>query len=453
MIAQAIRALYSALMWLGQPLLRLKLARRSRLEPVYGQAVAERFGHYRQPASSGSIWLHAVSLGETRAAAALVEQLRARRPGMRLLVTNGTASGRAESARLLLQDGDMQVWQPWDTPGAVDRFLHHFKPAAGILMETEMWPNLCAACGRTGTPLMLANARFSEQSLRRTRRLAWLARPAYRSLAAVWAQTQADAQRLRSMGAPVQAVYGNLKFDLQPDAQQLVQAASWRAAGRLPVVMFASSREGEEAMLLEVLDRKGPKAQVAPSSSATNFEADAVQWLIVPRHPQRFDAVAEAIRAHGFGVSRRSDWDDCGPPTSIEPMLWLGDSLGEMPLYFGLSTVALLGGSFAPFGGQNLIEAAACGCPVVLGPHTFNFEQAAQLAVEAGAALRVPDIEAAVAAAVRLATDAALPRDMAAHAKAFVRAHGDASRRTASAIDSVIAAAEAGLTRSNASPE
>ena len=453
MIAQAVRVLYSALMWLGQPLLRLKLARRSRLEPGYGQAVAERFGHYQQPAGSGSVWLHAVSLGETRAAAALVEQLRARRPGMRLLVTNGTATGRAESARLLLQEGDIQVWQPWDTPGAVDRFLHHFRPAVGILMETEMWPNLCAACCGTDTPLVLANARFSDQSLRRTKLLAWLARPAYQSLAAVWAQTEADAQRLRKVGAPVQAVYGNLKFDLQPDPQQLARAADWRAGSRLPVVMFASSREGEEVMLLEVLAKKKPKAQMQPSSTATNFEANPVQWLIVPRHPQRFDAVAESIRAQGFGLSRRSQWNPCGPPASTQPVVWLGDSLGEMPLYFGLSDVALLGGSFAPLGGQNLIEAAACGCPVVLGPHTFNFEQAALLAMEAGAALRVPDMEAAVAAAVRLATNATLQRDMASHAKTFVNAHGDASRRTADAIDRVIAAAEAGLTRSNASHE
>ena len=452
MIAWAIRALYSVLMWFGQPLLRRKLARRSRLEPGYAEAVEERFGHYRQPPSSGSVWLHVVSLGETRAAAALVSELRTRLPGMRLLVTNGTATGRAESARLLLQDGDLQVWQPWDTAGAVHRFLQHFKPCIGILMETEMWPNLCAGCAQTGTPLVLANARLSERSLRRTQRLAWLARPAYRSLHAVWAQTADDAARLERVGAPVRDVFGNLKFDLQPDPAQLAQAASWKTSIEPPVVMFASSREGEEAMLLDYLQRNHPEAPVQAADPAMLLEASTVRWLIVPRHPQRFDAVAQLIRDHGFQVARRSTWDAEGPPTQAHGArtIWLGDSLGEMAIYFGLSDVALLGGSFAPFGGQNLIEAAACGCPVVLGPHTFNFAEAAQQAIEAGAALRVETLDAAAVTAVQIASDQPGQREMAGKARAFVRGRRSASSRTAVAIKQVIDTAQAGLTRSKA---
>ena len=217
-----MRALYSMVMWLAQPFLRRKLLKRGAQEPGYLEAVEERFGRYESEpwqADGRCIWVHAVSLGETRAAAVLVARLRERLPGMRLLLTHGTATGRAEGAGLL-QPGDVQVWLPWDTPGAVQRFLTHFKPRIGILMETEVWPNLAAACEQMKVPLVLANARLSDKSLRQALRLAWLSRPAYRSLAAVWAQTQDDAARFTELGAKVQGVFGNLKFDATPDAQQ-----------------------------------------------------------------------------------------------------------------------------------------------------------------------------------------------------------------------------------------
>jgi 3-deoxy-D-manno-octulosonic-acid transferase len=191
-----VRALYSLLVRAVQPLLRRKLARRGRAEPGYLQAVDERFGYYEMPAlpaDGRTLWVHAVSLGETRAAAVLLDELRTQWPGYRLLLTHGTATGRAEGAGLL-RAGDLQVWQPWDTPEAVQRFLLHFRPRLGILMETEVWPNLAAACAAAGVPLVLANARLSEKSLRQALRIAWLSRPTYRSLTAVWAQT---AVRLR----------------------------------------------------------------------------------------------------------------------------------------------------------------------------------------------------------------------------------------------------------------
>jgi len=377
-------------MWLAQPLLRRKLLHRSALEPGYQQAVAERFGSYAQiPVQTHQtlVWIHAVSLGETRAAAVLIARLRERLPAMRLLLTHGTATGRAEGAKLLQTD-DLQVWLPWDTRGAVQRFLSHFKPRIGILMETEVWPNLVSACQRSGVPLVLANARLSEASLQRALKLAWLARPAYRGLAAVWAQTADDAARLTTLGAKVQGVLGNLKFDAKPSTGQLASGRAWRSRLMRPVVMFASSRAGEEASLLQIL-------------ASLKSTAHDLQWLIVPRHPQRFDAVAALIEAHGFGVSRRSDWID-GPPVASGD-IWLGDSLGEMALYYGLADVALLGGSFEPLGGQNLIEAAACACPVVMGPHTFNFMAVAELAQAAGAAQRAATLPAAVAAATLLA--------------------------------------------------
>ncbi len=439
------RLLYSFVMWLVQPLVRSKLTRRGVQESGYLHAVEERFGRYTatpELAQSNTIWVHAVSLGETRAAAVLVARLRERLPGMRLLLTHGTATGRAEGAKLL-QPGDIQSWQPWDTPGAVRRFLTHFKPRIGILMETEIWPNLAAGCQRMGVPLVLANARLSEVSLQRTRRLAWLARPAYRGLAAVWAQTQADAQRLAQLGAPVQGVFGNLKFDATPDADQVATGRAWRSKAGHPVVMLASSRAGEEAALLQILASFRPLAPVNSAQAAINSVASGIQWLIVPRHPQRFDEVAALIESHGFSVSRRSSWRD-GPSTGSQgapagerldaSTIWLGDSLGEMALYYGLAEVALLGGSFEPLGGQNLIEAAACACPLVMGPNTFNFAEAAELAEAAGAALRAPSLQQAIDTARTLVSNPVARAAVARAAVGFSDDHRGAVEKTAAAV-------------------
>ena len=447
-MARAALWLYSALTWAAQPLLRRKLRRRAVAEPGYGEHIAERFGHYApsldslMPSDSRYsadpcaplVWIHAVSLGETRAAAILLTALRQQLPGMRLLLTHGTATGRAEGAKLL-QPGDVQVWQPWDTRAAVARFLQRFRPSVGLLMETELWPNLVASCRAHGVPLALVNARLSEKSQRQAQRLAWLARPAYAALTAVWAQTELDAQRLRHLGAPVQGVLGNLKFDVVPDAAQLAQGRAWRAHSPRPVVLLASSREGEEALWLEnALDlaSKQPLSHTGHALAAIKSEVHQrqdVQWLIVPRHPQRFDEVAQLLEGAGLRVSRRSQWTHAPAPADV----WLGDSLGEMALYYGLADVALLGGSFAPLGGQNLIEAAACACPVVLGPHTFNFAEAADLACAAGAAQRVVDMAQGVAAACALAQERAslaLARDTAAQ---FAQAHRGAAQATAAA--------------------
>ena len=419
-----IRVLYNLLVWAAQPWLRRKLRRRGQAEPGYLHAVEERFGHYATPrpdadAAQGRllVWIHAVSLGETRAAAILLRALREQCPGLRLLLTHGTATGRAEGARLLTS-GDAQVWQPWDTRAAVRRFLRHFRPDVGVLMETEVWPNLVLEAAAHGVPLALANARLSAKSLRGAQRGGALMRPAYAALAAAWPQTEDDAARLRAIGAPVAGVLGNLKFDAQPSDAQLALGRDWRAAAERPVVMLASSRAGEEADFLrqiQALERQTPPAP---------------QWLIVPRHPQRFDEVAALVEAQGFKLSRRSQWRDDPPPAAV----WLGDSLDEMAAYYALADVALLGGSFAPLGGQNLIEAAACGCPVLMGPHTFNFSQAAEWAEAAGAARRVPDLAAALAAAQALLADAPALAAMRRAALDFARAHQGAAARTAAAV-------------------
>ncbi len=418
---------YSLLMWALQPLLRRKLLRRGRDEEGYLHAIDERFGYYAKAPSKGYVWIHAVSLGETRAAAVLLQALRTAYPELRLLLTHGTATGRAQG-QSLLREGDVQVWQPWDTPGAVQRFLQHFHPRVGIVLETELWPNWVAQCQQAQVPLVLVNARMSEKSMRQAQRLSWLSRPAYQGLSAVLAQTQADADRLQALGAEVSAVMGNIKFDAKPDAAQLAQALVWKQKIRRPVVLFTSSREGEEQMWLDTLQA------LQQHLAADDIDpAETVQWLIVPRHPQRFDEVAALIEQRGWAVARRSAWAD-GPDGTASRTIWLGDSLGEMALYYGLSDAALLGGSFAPLGGQNLIEAAACGCPVVMGPHTFNFAEAAQLAEETGAAERVADMAEAVTTVMRMVTSAPDENVHVQACLAFTQAHRGAAQRTADAL-------------------
>ncbi|MDB5883872.1 MAG: Three-deoxy-D-manno-octulosonic-acid transferase domain protein [Polaromonas sp.] len=401
------RGLYSACMAVGQPLLRRKLARRGLQEPGYLEAVGERFGRYSQSPETASelVWVHAVSLGETRTAAVLLKALRANFPALRLLLTHGTATGREEGRALLKaigRPGDVQVWQPWDSPAAVRRFYAHFQPRLGLLMETEIWPNLTAQARARGMPLVLVNGRLSAKSLKQAQRLAPLSMPAYGALTAVYAQTDVEAKRFRQLGAPVAGVFGNLKFDAAPDALQLAAGRAWRQLLAQPVLMFASSRDGEEDEFFKQISALAPcpHAPLAAEAGASQAAASGRHFraLVVPRHPQRFDEVAALAERHGLRVSRRSRWtgSPAGQPDAMNADVWLGDSLGEMALYYGLADVALLGGSFAPLGGQNLIEAAACGCPVVMGPHTFNFTEAAELAEAEGAAFRASGMAAAV---------------------------------------------------------
>ena len=428
-----IRKLYSLLMWAAQPFLRRKLRRRGQAEAGYLEAVNERFGFYTQPpeARSELVWVHAVSLGETRTAGILLDALRARWPGLRVLLTHGTATGRAEGAGLL-RAGDVQVWQPWDSQTAVARFFTHFRPRLGLLLETEVWPNTVASAQARGVPLALVNARLSDKSLQQALRMAPLSKPAYAALAAVYAQSDGDADRLRLLGAAVQGVFGNLKFDAMPDAAQQAQGRRWRQALAQPVLMLASSREGEEDDFLKQIVALALSAR---AQAAMNTIAGAsVQVLIVPRHPQRFDEVQTLVEKHGLTVSRRSAWNGEPQPADV----WLGDSLGEMALYYAMSDVALLGGSFAPLGGQNLIEAAACGCPVIMGPHTFNFAEVSELAEAAGAARRVQDMAEAVRSARAMLSRPATQQAAAAASLKFATRHRGATANTVQALASFL---------------
>ncbi len=433
-----ILGVYSWFMQAMQPLLRSKLRRRGLKEPGYLENIEERFGVYAntfktithpEPSSRACIWVHAVSLGETRAAEVLLHALRAEYPHVRIVLTHGTATGRALGASLLKED-DIQVWQPWDTPTIVQRFLHHFQPHLAVVLETEVWPNWVAQCKRANIPMVLVNARMSEKSMLSAQRLAWLSGPAYAGLNGVWAQTPDDAKRLELLGAPVMEVVGNLKFDAQPNSVLLAQALLWSKNFTRPVVLLASSREGEEDLWLDAL-------QALKENPVDGQEhVHAVHWLVVPRHPQRFDEVAQAILSRGWKLSRRSEWVD-GPGQIDEAHLdtvWLGDSMGEMSLYFGLADVALLGGSFMPLGGQNLIEATACGCPVIMGPHTFNFAEAAELALKADAAIRVKDMAQAVTSALQLVCSGPDESNYVSACLAFTQKNKGATQRTVQAL-------------------
>jgi 3-deoxy-D-manno-octulosonic-acid transferase len=436
------RTLYSGLLRLLTPAFLLRLWWRGRREPGYREALAERLAWDLPAQPPGALWIHAVSLGETRAAAALVAELRQRLPGRPVLLTHGTATGHAAGAALL-QPGDRQRWLPYDTPGAVRRFLRAERPVLGVLMETEVWPNLLLAASHAGVPMVLANARLSARSARRGRRLAWLLHPAGQSLALALAQSPADATRLREAGASPVEVLGNLKFDLLPSPQGLALGRAWHAMLGRPLVLAANTREGEEVELLAAWQARRADVADGRSFAAASGAAEPVTppplLCIVPRHPQRFDEVAAAIQASGLRLARRSHFARDTPTEDDRAAeVWLGDSLGEMSAYYAAADVALLGGSFQPLGGHNLIEAAACACPIVLGPSTFNFAEAAELALSAGAAWRAVDWGDGLAQADALLADPARREDAAHRATAFAAAHRGAAAHMATRIAALV---------------
>jgi len=352
------------------------------------------------------------------------------------LLTCMTPTGRA-TAESLYGDFARIVYLPYDYAGLTRRFLRRLRPRVGILMETELWPNLICAADRAGVPLMLANARLSERSARGYARLPALTRACLARVAQVAAQTDADAARLRALGARAVTVVGNLKFDIAPPPQQLALGASWRARwGQRPVLLAASTREGEEAQILRAF------AATAPAD---------VLLVLVPRHPQRFGEVVALIESAGLSCQRRSAMDDTGldPATRVlrkgrcaaaghppaYPMrVLLGDSLGELFAYYAACDVAFIGGSLLPLGGQNLIEAASVGRPVLVGPHTFNFEEATRLAIEVGAALRVSDADDLLANALKLLDDAQTRTRMGEAGLAFAARHRGAAARVAKLV-------------------
>ncbi len=410
------RRLYTLLLWLLLPLMLLRLFWRGRRLPGYRHHVLERLGFYRRCAKQPVIWLHAVSVGETRAAAPLVEALRQRYPDHTILLTHMTPTGR-ETGRQLFGDTVLQAYLPYDFPFAIRRFLRHFRPTAGLLLETELWPNLAQVCRQLHTPLLLVNARLSERSARRYRRIRPLIEPALKALSGLAAQTAADARRLEQLGAPAATITGNLKFDISPPQELVERGRAWRqAAGQRLVWLAGSTRDGEEALVLDMLAR---------------LADDTALLILVPRHPQRFDEVARLVQSRGLALQRRSETMTIAPSTRV----WLGDSMGEMYAYYAASDLAVIGGSILPFGGQNLIEACAVGTPVLLGMHTENFADVARQAIEAGAALRVAQLQNWPENLQTLLQDRSKREAMGQAGQAFAARHRGATERTMAYIE------------------
>ena len=418
------RLLYTALLWTALPVVLLRLWWRGRREPGYREAIAERFGASDLRVKPQLIWVHAVSVGEARACAPLVRVLQREYANHDLLVTCLTAAGR-ETVKQVYGDSVRCAWLPYDYPHALRRFLEHYRPRLGVLVETEVWPNLVQVCAQNGVPLVLANARMSEKSARGYRAAAGLSRPAFAALGAVCAQSEADAGRIRELGARQVSVTGNLKFDIEPDAGRSEAGRAWRTG--LPhdrVLLLASTREGEEAQLLEAL----------------GTQDDGTLIVLVPRHPQRFDEVASLAQRMGFASARRS----LGEAPRAGLRLYLGDTMGEMAFYYAAADVAVIGGSIEPLGGQNLIEACAAGVPVVAGPHMFNFAEATRLALEAQAALQVADAAGAIAAARSLLADRERRTRMGEAGRLLCAAHRGAAQRHLAVCRALLGARPAG---------
>ncbi|MYN28055.1 lipid IV(A) 3-deoxy-D-manno-octulosonic acid transferase [Duganella levis] len=426
-----MRLFYSLMWWLALPLVLTRLWLRGRKEPGYRQHWGERLGFYGRAAESPAapvLWVHAVSVGETRAAEPLVDALLAEYPSSRIILTHMTPTGRTTGKSLFAKHGErlVQSYLPYDTASMVSRFIRHFQPSVCILMETEVWPNLIAVCGAKDVPVVLANARLSERSLRKATRFGSLLTTAARGITLVAAQTEADAQRVRSLGVQRVEVTGSIKFDVVvPDAALAIGAALRAAIGERPVLLCASTREGEEELILQ-----------AYVSARSALPAD-VLLLIVPRHPQRFDEVQQLIAARGLVAERRSKLALDGGAMAHSVDVLLGDSMGEMFAYYAACDVAFVGGSLLPLGGQNLIEPAALGKPVLIGQHTFNFELVTEDALAADGAQRVTDASDLIATTGRLLGDTAARKTMGDNAQSFANQHRGATRRTLALLPSL----------------
>jgi len=429
-------AAYQLLWHLLLPLAFIRLAWRARHAFSYLHHIPERLGFgYDKPIGQGSIWIHAVSVGETRAAQPLIEAYLAR--GESILLTHMTLNGRRTGKQLFAKEiaaGQIrQVYLPYDLCWSVEHFLKTFKPKFGLFMETEAWPTVVFRCKEIGLPLFLVNARLSERSARRVNRFGKAGHALFQAFTGILAQTEFDAERYKSLGVRNVQIVGNLKFDVPLDPQLLVQGKEWQqdlyAVNRL-MVCAASTREGEEALIL-----KAWKNLLLNNA----FETPPLLCL-VPRHPERFTEVADQINNADFKFRRRSEW--AGIPTEYGSLdIVLGDSMGEMPLYYSASNLVLMGGSLLPFGGQNLIEACAAGCPVLLGEHTYNFQQAALDAIQSGAAKRIQgdlhmgESTALMDALKELLLNANELAKMSAAAKTYSIEHQGATKRILTALD------------------
>lgn len=415
------RTLYSFLLHLALPLILLRLYLRSRQAPAYRQRLAERFALALPPLRPGGIWVHAVSVGESIAAAPLIRALRQRHPELPITVTCMTPTG-SERIRALfdaeIRAGDVQhCYLPYDLPWAAARFLDRVRPKLALIMETELWPNHIHQCARRGIPTVLANARLSEKSARGYARFAGLTRPMLAEMDWIAAQTEAEAERFRRLGARAECVgvTGSIKFDLSIDPELQPRAKALRAswgAERRPLWIAASTHAGEDEQIL------------AAHRQLLASHPDAL-LILVPRHPERFDAVHALCRREGFATVRRS----AAQPVTAQDQVLLGDTMGELLFLYALADVAFVGGSLVPNGGHNLLEPAALGLPVLSGPHLFNFLEIAAQLREAGALGEVGDGEALALQLRRLLGETVLRQRMGGAGLQVVHANQGALQR------------------------
>jgi 3-deoxy-D-manno-octulosonic-acid transferase len=423
-----MRSLYSLAWWMAMPLVMARLWWRGRKEPGYRRHLAERIGYYHaipfnRPVQR-TIWVHAVSVGETRAAEPLIDALLAAYPVHTIILTHMTPTGRATGQALFSKHERriLQCYLPYDTNWMVSRFLKYFAPDICILMETEVWPNVVAQCVRRRIPIVLANARLSERSLRKARRFSGIVEQAAQGLTCVAAQTEADAGRLRQLGVADLHVTGSIKFDVTPPSSLLLKGQELRAQfGNRPVLLCASTREGEETLILNALDQ---------------LDLSDALIVIVPRHPQRFDEVERMLNERHITMARRSTLGNEKLADTVRVLL--GDSMGEMFAYYEACDLAFIGGSLLPLGGQNLIEACALGKPVLVGPHTFNFSTVTEDATAASAAIRVTDATMMLREASRLLKADGVRTGMGMKAKAFAEQHRGATARTMALLKTLI---------------
>jgi len=424
------RLLYTLVMYLLVPVILWRLAWRGLSQPPYFRRWSERFGFFRARAGApGALWVHAVSVGEVAAAAPLIACLRQRHPHWPLLITTITPTGSAQ-VRKLWGDDVFHVYLPYDLGAAVRRFLLRTRPALAIVMETEIWPNLFLECAAAGIPIVIANARLSERSLRGYGPVRALARMAIRCAHTVAAQSATDAARLLALGARPERVViaGNMKYDLALPPGLPYKSASWRAGWGVsrPVWVAASTHELEEADVL-----------AAHRRVLARFPDALLLWA--PRHPERFRAVEQAAREAGWRVaSRRID----GLP-GRDCQCFLINTLGELLLFYATADLAFVGGSLQPIGGHNVLEAAALGVPCLVGPHTFNFAEVTEHLIASGAALRVSGGAALGEAVVQLLIDADQRIAMAEAARALVERERGAVERTLSLVEAALPQAPA----------
>lgn len=416
-----MRLLYTILIYFAAPIALAVNWSRARRDPAYGERLGERWGFVQARIERPSLWVHAVSVGEVQAGAVLIRALRERFPDHGLVVTTGTPTG-AQRVRSLFDGSVQHVYLPYDMPGAVRRFLDRVRPSAGIVMETEIWPNLFRECRRRSVPLLIASARLSEKSVRRYGRWRSLARDALAGVR-VAAQTELDAKRFSEIGAARVEVIGNLKFDIEVRegvAQAGQSLRSDQFAGR-PVWIAASTHEGEEEQALTAHEAVRARLQ------------DAL-LILVPRHPQRFPSVAALLAERRVPHVSRSRGERVTEATRV----LLVDTLGELLMFYAASDVAFVAGSLAPIGGHSLLEPAAIGCPIVVGPHNFNAPDIAQMLLSSHAAVQVGDVHALGSEVVRLLNDADARREMAVRAREILEKNRGALARLVEMIEDVV---------------